>query len=164
MDERSRSALTVTLPSEREVTLTRTFDAPRDLVFEAWTQPEHVKLWFGPRGYSLSVCEIDLRVGGGFRYVLRSPDGSATTMRGEYREIVAPDRLAYTETYDEYPGPPSLVTLTLVEESGRTTLTSRVLYPSAEVRDAVLKMGMADGAGQTLDRLAEHLRSMGARS
>jgi uncharacterized protein YndB with AHSA1/START domain len=160
VDAKNRNGLIVTLPSEREVTLTRSFDAPRDLVFEAWTTPDHVKKWFGPSGYTLPVCEIDLRVGGAFRYVMRGPDGASMTMRGEYREIAAPERLVYTEGYDEFPGPPSLVTLTLEEHEGRTTLTSRVLYPSAEVRDAVLAMGMADGAGQTLDRLAELLQTI----
>ena len=161
--KRNSGALTVTMPSDREVVLTRVFEAPRRLVFEAWTRPEHLVHWYGPRGYTLPVCEIDLRPGGAWRYVLRGPDGEEMGMKGVYREIVPPERLVSTESYD-IPGmgwtPESLVTMTLEERDGETTMTSRILYQSVEHRDGHVNSGMEAGAAETLDRLAEHLGAM----
>ena len=97
-------ALQVATPTDREIVLTRVFNAPRRLVFDAFTKPELLKRWFGPRGWSLVVCEVDLRVGGTFRFVLRSPDGKEMGIRGVYREIVAPERSVHLESYDDYPG------------------------------------------------------------
>ena len=136
----------------------RVFDAPRRLVFDAFTKPELLKRWFGPRGWSLVVCEIDLRVGGGFRFVLRSPEGREMGMRGVYREIVPPERSIHMESFDDFPGE-SQVTGVFVEERGKTTLTVTVLYPSREVRDAVIQSGMEHGAAESYDKLAELLAS-----
>src|SRR5258707_9367230 len=135
---KNTGALKVTTLGDREIVLTRVFDAPRHLVFDAFTKPELLKRWFGPRGWSLVVCEVDLRVGGGFRFVLRGPDGREMGMRGIYREIAPPERSVHIELFDDYPDE-SLVTTVLVEQGGKTTLTATVLYPSQEVRDAVLK-------------------------
>ncbi|HEV3197171.1 MAG TPA: SRPBCC family protein [Bryobacteraceae bacterium] len=153
---KNTGTLRVTTPTDREIVLTRVFDAPRHMVFEAFTKPELLKRWFGPRGYSLVVCEVDLRVGGGFRFVLRGPDGRDMGMRGVYREIVPPERSVHIESFDDYPGE-SQVTAVFVEEGGKTTLTATVLYPSPEVRDIVLKTGMEHGAAESYDRLAEIL-------
>jgi uncharacterized protein YndB with AHSA1/START domain len=136
--------------------MTRLFDAPRELVFEAFTNPEHVPHWFGPRGWSLPVCEIDLRPGGAWRYLLRGPNGEEMGMSGVYQEITPPERVVSTESFDVYPGE-SINTLTLTEEDGKTRYTVTVLYPSKETRDAVLASGMSEGASETLERLAEHL-------
>jgi uncharacterized protein YndB with AHSA1/START domain len=155
---RNTGTLQVTTPTEREIVLTRVFDAPRSLVFDAFTKPELLRRWFGPRGWSLVVCEVDLRVGGRWRFVLRSPDGKDMGMRGMYREIVAPDRSVHTESFDDFPGE-SIVTTILVEDRGRTTLTATVLYPSQEIRDVVIKSGMEHGAAESYDKLAELLAS-----
>jgi len=153
---KNTGSLQVTTPSEREIVLTRVFDAPRRLVFEAFTKPELLKRWFGPRGWSLAVCEVDLRVGGGFRFVLRGPDGKEMGMRGVYREIAAPERSVHMESFDDFPGE-SQVTAVFVEQGGRTTLTATVIYPSQEIRDAVIQSGMEHGAAETYDKLAELL-------
>ena len=147
----------MTTPGEREIVLARVFDAPRHLVFDAFSKPDLLKRWFGPRGWSLVVCEVDLRVGGGFRFVLRGPDGKEMGMRGVYREIAAPERSVHMESFDDYPGE-SQVTAVFVEEGGRTTLAATVLYPSREVRDAVIQSGMEHGAAESYDKLAELLK------
>jgi uncharacterized protein YndB with AHSA1/START domain len=148
--------LKVTTPTDREIVMTRVFDAPRLLVWDAFTKPELLRRWFGPRGWSLVICEVDLRVGGGFRFVLRGPDGRDMGMRGVYREIVPPERSVHMESFDDYPGD-SQVTAVMVEEDGKTTLTVTVLYPSKEIRDAVIQSGMEHGAAESYDRLAELL-------
>lgn len=153
---KTRSELVVAFPSDREIMMTRIFGAPRHLVFEAWTKPEHLVHWLGRLGWTLPVCEVDLRVGGAWRFVMRGPDGRNVGMRGVYQEITPYERLVSTESFDGYPGE-SLNTLTLNEDHGKTTLTTRVLYPSKEIRDAVIGMGMEQGASETYDRLAEHL-------
>ena len=155
---RNTGTLQVTTPNDREVVLTRVFDAPRRLVFDAFSKAELLKRWFGPRGWSLVVCEVDLKVGGGFRFVLRGPDGKEMGMRGVYREIVPPERSVHMESFDDYPGE-SQVTAIFVEQGGKTTLTATVLYPSKEVRDAVIKSGMEHGAAESYDKLAEMLAS-----
>src|SRR5918992_1986522 len=148
-------ALKVTTPSDREIAMTRVFDAPRHLVFDAWTKPELLKRWMGPHGWSLVVCEIDLRVGGAYRFVGRGPDGTDMGWGGVYREVVPPERLVATESFDEswYPGE-ALVTTVLVEQAGKTTVTSTVRYESREARDAALKSGMERGVAEGYDRLA----------
>jgi uncharacterized protein YndB with AHSA1/START domain len=152
----------VTTPTDREIVMTRVFDAPRHLVFDAFFKPELLKRWFGPRGWSLVVCEVDLRVGGGFRFVLRGPDGTEMGMRGVYREIVPPERSVHMESFDDYPGE-AQVTAVFVEQGGKTTLTATVLYPSREVRDTVIKTGMEHGAAESYDKLAELLASTEVR-
>jgi uncharacterized protein YndB with AHSA1/START domain len=148
--------LKVTTPSDREIAMTRVFDAPREMVFDAFSKPELLKRWFGPRGWSLAVCEVDFRVGGGFRFVLRGPDGTEMGMRGVYREIVRPERSVHIESFDDFPGE-SIVTAVMTEDEGKTTFTATVAYPSQEVRDAVIKSGMEHGAAESYDRLAEVL-------
>jgi uncharacterized protein YndB with AHSA1/START domain len=153
---KNTGTLQVTTPTDREIVLTRVFDAPRQMVFDAFSKPELLKRWFGPRGWSLEVCEVDLKVGGGFRFVLQGPDGKKMGMRGVYREIVPPERSVHMESFDDYPGE-SQVTSVFVEQGGKTTLTATVLYPSKEVRDIVLKSGMEHGAAESYDKLAELL-------
>ncbi len=155
---KNTGTLKVATVGDREIVMTRVFDAPRQRVFAAFTRPELLKRWFGPRGWSLVVCEVDLKVGGTFRFVLRGPDGTEMGMRGVYREIVPPERSVHMESFDQFPGE-SQVTTVLVEQGGKTTLTATVLYPSAEVRDAVIKSGMEHGAAESYDRLAELLAS-----
>ena len=150
---KNTGTLKVTTPTDREIVLTRVFDGPRRLVFDAFTKPELLKRWFGPRGWSLVVCEVELKVGGTFRFVLRGPDGTDMGMRGVYREIVPPERSVHAESFDGYPGE-SVVTAVLVERGGKTTLTATVLYPSQEVRDAVINSGMEQGAAESYDKLA----------
>jgi uncharacterized protein YndB with AHSA1/START domain len=160
---KNTGTLKVTTPTDREIVLTRVFDAPRSLVFDAFSKPELLKRWFGPRGWSLVVCEVDLKVGGGFRFVMRGPDGKEMGMRGVYREIMPPERSVHMESFDDYPGE-SQVTAVFVEQDGKTTLTATVLYPSREVRDIVIKSGMEHGAAESYDKLAELLTSAEARS
>jgi uncharacterized protein YndB with AHSA1/START domain len=155
---KNTGTLKVTTPTDREVVLTRVFDAPRRMVFDAFTKPELLKRWFGPRGWSLVVCEIDLKVGGAFRFVLRGPDGRDMGMRGVYRELAPPERSVHVESFDDFPGESQVTTL-LVEQGGKTTLTATVLYPSQEVRDAVIQSGMEHGAAESYDKLAELLAS-----
>jgi uncharacterized protein YndB with AHSA1/START domain len=154
--------LQLTTPSEREIVMSRAFDAPRSLVFDAWTKPELLERWLGVRGgWSMVICEVDLRVGGAYRFVWRGPDGAEMGMGGIYREIESPERLVATELFDEpwYPGE-ALGTTALVEEGGRTTATTTVLYESEEIRDAVLESGMARGVAVSYDMLAEFLASI----
>jgi len=152
----STMTLTVTMPSDREVMLRRVFDAPREMVWDAFTKPGLLKRWFGPRGWSLEVCELDLRVGGGFRFVLGTPGGKQMGMRGTYRELTPPVRSVHMESFDSFPGE-SQVTAVFTEEGGKTTLTATVLYPSQDVRDIVLSTGMEHGAAECYDKLAEML-------
>ena len=151
----------VTTPSDQEIRLTRLFDAPRHLVFEVMTKPEHVRLWWGRlgEGYSVPVCEIDLRVGGAWRFVNRHPHGEAA-FHGEYREVTPPSRLVFTEIFEEFPDSVSVVTSELADEGGKTRLTATVRYPSLEVRDMVLKTGMSDGAAISYDRLEDLVQAL----
>lgn len=155
----STETLTVTTPSDREIVMTRHFNAPRSLVFDCLTKPELLKRWgLGPRPWTLTVCEIDLRVGGSWRFVMSRGDGPEMIMRGTYREIAPPERIVQTEIFEPrwYEGE-AVNTTTLTEENGKTRLTITVLYDSKEIRDAVLKTGMARGASEGYDRLAELL-------
>jgi uncharacterized protein YndB with AHSA1/START domain len=159
----SRS-LQVTTRGDREIVMTRVLDAPRALVFDAFTKPELVRQWLlGPPGWEMPVCEIDLRVGGRYRYVWRHANGSQMGMGGMYREIVVPERIVATEKFDEswYPGE-ALGTVVLVEQGGKTTVTQTVLYESPEARDVVLKSPMESGVAAGYNRMAELLASMQA--
>jgi uncharacterized protein YndB with AHSA1/START domain len=159
MSSRTRT-LTLTTPTEREIVMTRAFDAPRRRVFDAFTKPELLRRWLlGPDGWSMPVCEVDLRVGGAYRYVWRQDaDGTEMSAGGVYREIVGPERLVATERFERpwYPGE-ALLTLVLVEAGGRTTLTQTLLYESREARDLVLQSGMATGVEASYDRLETFL-------
>lgn len=151
--------LNVTTPGEREIAITRVFDAPRRLVFDALTKPELLKRWlFGPSGWELAVCEIDLKIGGRYRYVWRKPGVPDMGAGGVYREVLPPERLVATEKFDQawYPGE-ALVTQELAERAGKTTLVMTLQYESREARDGVLKSPMDEGVGASFDRLARLL-------
>jgi uncharacterized protein YndB with AHSA1/START domain len=157
------ATFSVTTPTDREIAMSRVFDAPRGMVFDAFTKPELVKRWLsGPPGWSMTVCEIDFRVGGAYRYVWRGPDGTSMGMGGVIREIVPPERIVQTEKFDEpwYPGE-AVGTMVLVEQGGKTTLTVTVRYESREARDAVLKTPAAQGVAAGYDQLAKLLASLG---
>lgn len=151
--------LEITTPSDREIAMTRVFDAPRDLVFDAWTKPELLTRWLGIHGgWTFAVCEVDLCVGGKYRFVWRGPDGNEMGMGGTYKEIVRPERLVSTEKFDEswYPGE-AVDTLVLAERDGRTTSTLTMRLESKEARDSVLRSGMETGLESGYARLDEIL-------
>jgi len=156
----ARNTTDITTPSDREIVMTRVFNAPRKLVWAAHTQPEHISRWMlGPDGWTMPVCEIDLRPGGGWHFVWRKEDGAEMGMQGTYKEVVAPERLVHTESWGA-DWPETLNTMVLTEEDGKTRLTNTILYPSKENRDAALKTGMAEGANQSYDRLDDLLRKL----
>lgn len=158
--ENPASSLTVTLPSETEIEMTRVLDAPRRLVWAAHTEPAHVREWLlGPPGYTMPVCEIDLRPGGRWLYVWRGEDGSEMKTGGEFLQVDAPGRIEQTECW-ELGDECSHNTLLLTEADGRTTVVQRMRFVSRETRDFVLQTGMADGVGTSYDRLAELLRTL----
>jgi uncharacterized protein YndB with AHSA1/START domain len=157
MGESRSNQMTVTTPSDREIVLTRVFDAPRDLVFEAHTSCEHMSRWWGPRRYEVSSCEMDFRPGGAWRIVHRGADGTEHGFRGEFREIVRPERIVWTFEYEGMPGHVSVDTLTLQERDGKTSLTATSVFDSVEDREGMLQSGMQEGAAETWDRLAEYL-------
>jgi len=147
-------ATRVELKSQTEIVITRAFAAPRRVVWDAMTKPEYVRRWYGLRMLEISICEIDLRVGGAWRFVLRAPDGSEHGFTGVYREIAAPDRVVYTENYEAIgPGHEMLVTTTFDEHDGKTTLRSRLVYQSEADRDAHVQSGMETGMRESFERL-----------
>ncbi|MDF5751931.1 SRPBCC family protein [Spongiactinospora sp. TRM90649] len=149
--------LTVTLPSATEVKLSRTFDAPRTLVFDAFTRPELLRRWHGAKGWRLVVCEITLRPGGSWRFVSHGPGGAELGHGGVFLEVEPPARLVQTETYDGWEEGAAVVTTLFEEHDGRTAMTTTVRYPSQEARDSVLRTRMERGVGEAYDRLAELL-------
>ncbi len=154
------AATLLTTPSDREVVLTRVVAAPRRLVFEAYTNLEHVPHWMlGPEGWAMPICEIDLRPGGAWHFLWRRADGTELEMRGFYKEIVPPERLVSTETWGG-DWPETLNTLILSEQGASTTISQSVRYASQAVRDAALKTGMEDGVSESYDRLAAYLATM----
>jgi uncharacterized protein YndB with AHSA1/START domain len=153
-------ATTYTMPSDTEIVVTRVVQAPRKLVFTAHTEPKHIQRWMlGPEGWTMPICEVDLRVGGSWHFVWRGPDGASIEMRGVYQEITPPERLVSTESWGG-DWPETLNTLLLIQEGSLTTITSQIRYISMEMRDAALKTGMAEGMSAGLDRLAEYLETM----
>ena len=157
----------ITAHGNREILVTRLFDAPRRLVFDAYTKPELIEQWLlGPDGWSMPVCKVDLRVGGKYRYVWKSDaDGREMGMGGIYREVVPPERIVVTEVFDEawYPGD-AVDTIVLVEKAGQTTLTQTIRYNSPETRDAVLKSPMQKGMAASYDRLDKFVPSLGTEA
>jgi uncharacterized protein YndB with AHSA1/START domain len=152
--------MTVTAPTDLDVVVTRVVDAPRRLVWEAWTKPVYLSQWLlGPPGWTMPVCEVDLRPGGTWRHVWRRDDGSEFGINGVYREIVAPERMVCTESWGG-DWADSVNTLVLTETAGRTTVTLTISYPSKEARDAAMQTGMTDGMAASYDRLAELLKTM----
>jgi len=159
----SESKLSVTLPSDREIVLTRDFDAPRSLVFEAWTTPEHVMQWWaGCDGNTLTACEIDLRVGGAWRFVVRGPDGRAYAVKGVYREVVPPERVVHTQVLDvgAHSWSEALVSVVFEDLGGGTRITQTILHPTKEARDEHLRSGIETGAAASLARLEEIVQSL----
>ncbi len=165
MAGKSSGKLQVTLPSDKEILLSRVFDAPRHLVFEAMTKPEHVRRWWCcMEGFTMPICEIDLRVGGGYRFVMLGPDGNEVGFHGEYREIVRPERIVHTEVFEPFPDSPALVTMTLEEREGKTYYQARVVHQTKEARDMHIESGMEHGANLAFDRLEEIARALSAAS
>jgi uncharacterized protein YndB with AHSA1/START domain len=151
------SSFTVSTPSDREIQMTRLFDAPRALVFEALTKPEHIREWWGRLGdgYTVPECDVDFRAGGRWRFVNQTPKGERVVFYGEYREIDAPRRMVFTEIFEPFPDAVSVVTTVLTEEHGKTRVTLTAVYPSLEVRNMVMSTGMEHGAAISYDRLEE---------
>jgi uncharacterized protein YndB with AHSA1/START domain len=152
----------VRTPSDTEITMTRLFDAPRHLVFEAMTKPEHIRKWWGilDDGYSVPVCEMDLRPGGKWRFVGQGPKGQAPDFYGVVHEVVPPERMVYTEIFAPFPDVESVVTAVLTQEGGKTRLSVSCTYPSRDVRDMVMKTGMERGAAISYDRLEDVARAL----
>ena len=146
---------TITLPSDREIRLVRVFNAPRHLVFEAWTSPEHVRHWWDPSGSPLAICEIDLRPGGSFRFVNSALQGAGHAFTGTYREITPPERLVFSSPSPN--GADTLGTLEFEERAGRTTLILTMTAPTKGARDAMLEMRIDAGTARTLANLGEYL-------
>ncbi|MFJ9829002.1 SRPBCC family protein [Streptomyces sp. NPDC101160] len=153
----------LTTPADRELVITRTFDAPVRRVWEAWTRPEHVRRWYGSAALTMSVCDIDLRPGGAWRWGQRTPEGQEIVFSGRYEEVVPVERLVYTELFEQMPdAAPVRVTLTFdATPTGGTALTSTSFWPTSEVRDQALAAGMEAGVREQYDRLAEYLKAMG---
>jgi uncharacterized protein YndB with AHSA1/START domain len=157
----NQDGTTLELPTDREILITRSFDAPARIVFQALTRSEHVRRWWAPRSRGeLLRCEIDFRVGGTWRYAMRTRGGQEVGFHGQFLEIEAPTRVVQTEIFDPFPDSPSTVTVLLVERAGRTTLTTRSLYPSRAVRDQVIASGMEDGMRESLRQLTEVVESL----
>lgn len=151
----------LTLEGDRELVVSRVFDAPRELVFKAWTEPEAIMRWWGPRTWPTKVCTIDLRPGGIWHYCMVGPEGEEAWGRGEYTEIDPPGRLVYIDAFANKEGEATsegiVTTLVFEEQAGKTLLTSRAVFESAQHRDSVMAMGMEPGLIETLDRLDEYL-------
>ena len=157
----SPGTTTFTTPSDTETVMTRVVDAPKALVWDVYTKPQHIQQWMlGPEGWTMPVCEIDLRPGGAYRYGWRKAEGDEMEITGAFREISPPDRLVSTESWGA-DWPDTINTVVLTEQDGKTTITTTMVYPSKEARDAALQSGMKDGASVTFDRLDKYLATLG---
>jgi len=154
---RSSGTATVTLPTDEQILITRHFDAPKHLVYKAWTTPELVKRWWSGKRGQTTIAEIDLRVGGGWRCVMVTDGGMEVAFHGEYREIVPNERIVSTEVYEGMPEGEALNTVTFTEAEGRTTLTVLVQHASKEARDAHIDSGMETGLQEAMDLLEQIL-------
>jgi uncharacterized protein YndB with AHSA1/START domain len=154
------SRLIVTTPSDREIQLVREFDAPRDLLFDAFSSCQHVQAWWGQAGSTMPVCELDFRVGGKWRFVEREANGSEWAFHGEFREIARPRRLVQTFEFEGMPGHVSLETSVFEDLGSRTRLVTTSVFDSKEDRDGMIASGMEKGAGETYDRLDAYLTSL----
>jgi uncharacterized protein YndB with AHSA1/START domain len=143
----------VSLPEDKQILITREFDAPKEFVYRAYTEPELVRQWWHANRGEMTVCDIDLRVGGRWRYVMEAPRFGEVAFHGEYREVVPNERLVSTEVYEPFPDAEAIDTLTLAEEDGRTTLTLLVEHQEKAHRDAHIESGMEDGLQDALDLL-----------
>ncbi len=148
---------TMTFPSEREIYVERTFDAPREKVFKACTDPELIPQWWGPRKYVTTVDKLDVRVGGAWRFISRGADGTEHAFNGVFREVLPPERLSQTFEYEGVPGHVSIETMTFEEHDGKTTLAMTALFDSVEDRDGMVNSGMEEGMNESHNRLAELL-------
>lgn len=158
----NKGTAVVTLPGDTQILITREFDAPKHLVYRAWTTPELIKRWWGGDRAKVTHVEVDLRVGGKWRYVAVANEGGFEfAFHGEYREVVTDERLVSTEVFEGAPDAAALNTLTLTERDGRTTLTALVEHTSQENRDAHINSGMEDGMQEAMDHLEEVARSLG---
>jgi uncharacterized protein YndB with AHSA1/START domain len=155
MAQTSSGTATVTLPTDEQILITREFDAPKHLVYEAWTTPEHVKRWWNAKRGEVTVAEIDLRVGGKWRYVMETDDGFEVGFHGEFRELVPNERIVSTEVYEGMPDAEAVNTVTFTEADGRTTLTVLVQHSRKEHRDAHIESGMEAGMQDAFDLLEE---------
>jgi len=161
MAGKSSGKLNVATRGDKEIILTRQFDAPRHLVWEAMTKPEHVRYWWNCMdGYTMPVCEIDFRVGGKWRYVVVAADGNEVGFHGEYLEIVTPEKIVNTEIFDPFPDSPATCTVTLVEKDGKTNFKNVVVHLSQEARDGHINSGMEVGANIAMDRIEERAQSL----
>ena len=151
----SSETATVTLPNDDQILITREFDAPKHLVYKAWTTPDLIKRWWSGNRGKTTIAEIDLRVGGAWRCVMVTDDGFEVAFHGEYREIIANERIVSTEVYEGMPEGEALNTVTLDEADGRTTLTVLVEHASKEARDAHVNSGMEVGMQEGLDLLEQ---------
>jgi uncharacterized protein YndB with AHSA1/START domain len=149
-------------PDNREAVATRVFDAPRDLVFRAMTEPEHVMRWYGPRDTRLASCEIDLRVGGRFRFVMQGPEGTEFAFSGTYREVDPPSRIVNTWCFEPYPDAEAVETATWEEHDGRTTVRLSIVFPTPQAYAGWAGSGAFGGWAQSLDRLAERIAQIAA--
>lgn len=158
----AHGGLTITRASDTEIIMTRAFNAPRELVFEAWIKPEHVKRWWGRRGSTMVTCEMDARPGGAWRFVLREADGNEYPFKGVYREINSPERLAYTFIYDVAPfsDHEAVETLDFTEQNGGTLISCSTIYDSKESCDAMMGSGMDEGSREFYDVLEEYLEAL----
>jgi len=152
--------VTITTPSDREVTVTRSFSTSRGLLFDALTKPELLRRWYGPTGWELLRCEVDLRVGGKWHFVSRHPDGKEIGQLGVYQEIVPGERIVNTENWEDWDAGETLVTTVLTEQDGITTLTCTMLFPSESVRDTVLKGGLEHGTRECYAKLDAVLKQV----
>ena len=164
MEGSGNGKLTVATPSDREIVMTRVFDAPRDLVFEAHSSCEHMSKWWGPRKYETTSCEMDFRPGGTWRIVHSGPEGEIPGFRGEFREIERPERIVWTFEWEGVPGHISVQTAVFEESHGKTTLTATVVFDSKEDRDGMIQSGMEEGAAETYERLDEYLETLRERA
>jgi uncharacterized protein YndB with AHSA1/START domain len=153
-----KDTLKITTPTDRHVVVTRAFDAPAAMVFDALTKPEILKKWYGQEGWEMVVCDVDLRVGGAWRFVSRLPGGKEIGQVGVYREIVPGKRLVNTENWEDWEAGECLVMTDLEEKDGKTVLTTTTLFPTTEVRDFILKSGFEGSVGIFYDRLSEVLK------
>ena len=155
--------IVTTLPSDREIMMTRTFTAPRELVFRALVDPELVPQWWGQRGSTTVVEALDARPGGKWRFVQQAPDGNEYGFRGEFREVTPPERIVWTFEFEGMPGHVVVETMTLTESEGKTTITTHSVFDTTEERDGMIQSGMEGGANESYDRLAELLATLTAK-
>lgn len=150
----------ITTPTDREIDVTWVVDAPRDLVYKAYTDPKLIVQWWGPRNLRTTVDKMDVRPGGAWRYTQRGPDGKEYAFNGEYREVVPPERISQNFQYEALPGHVSVDTATFENQNGKTKVTTKSVFQNVQDRDGMLQSGMEEGMAESIDRLAELMRDM----